>query len=105
MFNFVEAMKKEVSAFSKVATIAKDEINKLISELDDLEYLFVPPGPGDESISIGAAYLAGYELSGSVKFPRAIKNAYFPKYSQFVVLFKSQCCLCAAKLLNYNSAK
>ena len=31
--------------------------NKLIGELKDLNSLFIPPGPGDESISIGAAYL------------------------------------------------
>ena len=31
--------------------------NKLIGELDGLTHLFVPPGPGDESISIGAAYI------------------------------------------------
>ena len=33
MFNFVEAMKKEVSAFSKVATIAKDETEELIIKI------------------------------------------------------------------------
>ena len=32
-FNFVEAMKKEVSAFSKVATIAKDETEELIIKI------------------------------------------------------------------------
>ena len=31
--------------------------NKLISELNNVNSLFIPPGPGDESISIGAAYL------------------------------------------------
>jgi carbamoyltransferase len=31
--------------------------NKLIGELNNLKSLFIPPGPGDESISIGAAYL------------------------------------------------
>ena len=34
--------------------------NKLIGELKDLKSLFIPPGPGDESISIGAAYLELY---------------------------------------------
>ena len=31
--------------------------NKLIAELDGVSQVFIPPGPGDESISIGAAYL------------------------------------------------
>ena len=31
--------------------------NKIISELKSLDSLFIPPGPGDESISVGAAYL------------------------------------------------
>ena len=31
--------------------------NKLIAEMDGVQQLFIPPGPGDESISIGAAYL------------------------------------------------
>ena len=31
--------------------------NKLIAELDGVNQVFIPPGPGDESISIGAAFL------------------------------------------------
>ena len=31
--------------------------NKLITEIQDLKSLFIPPGPGDESLSIRAAYL------------------------------------------------
>ena len=35
--------------------------NKCIAELDDLNQLFTPPpGPGDESICIGAAWLSIY---------------------------------------------
>ena len=51
--------------------------NKLISELSELDTLFIPPGPGDESISIGAAYIAYLESMGEsfdFEFP---KSAYF----------------------------
>ena len=32
--------------------------NKIISERENVNSIFVPPGPGDESVSIGAAYIA-----------------------------------------------
>ena len=50
--------------------------NKLIAELNELQSLFIPPGPGDESISIGAAYLAQIENNkkSNIKHP---KNGYF----------------------------
>ncbi len=56
--------------------------NKLICELEDLDYLFVPPGPGDESISIGAAYLE-YLSKGNNDVGKIDSfNAYLgPKYS------------------------
>lgn len=50
--------------------------NKIISEQDEVESLFVPPGPGDESISIGAAYCSLVETEG-LKNIQPIKNAYF----------------------------
>ena len=52
--------------------------NKIISELDKLNSLFVPPGPGDESISIGAAYLEsikqGTDIVGNRVRARVVKN-------------------------------
>ena len=50
--------------------------NKLISELNDLDYLYIPPGPGDDSISIGAAYLEHVENKKSIKSVTSFKNAY-----------------------------
>ena len=36
--------------------------NKKLSELDCVDSFFVPPGPGDESLSIGAAYLLSRDM-------------------------------------------
>lgn len=59
--------------------------NKLITELDGLNYLFVPPGPGDESISIGAAYLALLEKK-SVSEIKAPENGYLgPSFSNLEI--------------------
>lgn len=56
--------------------------NKLICELDDLNYLFIPPGPGDESISIGAAYLEYIKNNKSKNSIDFISNGYLgPSYS------------------------
>ena len=56
--------------------------NKLICELNDLNYLFIPPGPGDESISIGAAYLEYLEAVGNANEIESIPNGYLgPAYS------------------------
>ena len=50
--------------------------NKIISEQKEVESLFIPPGPGDESISIGAAYCDLVE-AGDINTTKPIKNAYF----------------------------
>lgn len=41
--------------------------NKKILEMDCVDSLYVPPGPGDESISIGAAFLGNAEKNKSIK--------------------------------------
>lgn len=50
--------------------------NKLIWEMDGVDSLYVPPGPGDESISIGAAYGVLVE-EGGIAQAEPIKHAYF----------------------------
>ena len=56
--------------------------NKLISEIDKVEQVFIPPGPGDESISIGAAYLELVKNGISVSEIECPSNGYFgPSYS------------------------
>ena len=50
--------------------------NKLISELEALANLYIPPGPGDESISIGAAYLEYFKNKEKYESKNYIKNAY-----------------------------
>ena len=56
--------------------------NKLICELKNLDSLFVPPGPGDESISIGAAYLQHITINNKEIDNIESFNAYLgPKYS------------------------
>lgn len=50
--------------------------NKLIWEMDGVDSLYVPPGPGDESISIGAAYCALMEEEG-IDQVEPIRHAYF----------------------------
>lgn len=55
--------------------------NKLISELDGLNTLFIPPGPGDESISVGAAYLEYIKEGNKLKDIKSPKNGYLgPSY-------------------------
>lgn len=49
--------------------------NQKISELPNLKRLFIPPGPSDESISIGAAFL-DYENSNTITNDNTISNAY-----------------------------
>ncbi len=56
--------------------------NKLISELTNLDTLFIPPGPGDESISIGAAYISYLDSMGENFKLEVPKSAYFgPSFS------------------------
>ena len=50
--------------------------NKLIWEQDGVASLFIPPGPGDESISIGAA-LAAIVEQGDIQTVKPINNGYF----------------------------
>ena len=50
--------------------------NKIISELKNLESLYIPPGPGDESISIGAAYLALIKKGFSINQIKPNKTGY-----------------------------
>lgn len=49
--------------------------NQKICELSNLEELYIPPGPSDESISIGAAFL-DYESSNKISKDNTISNAY-----------------------------
>ena len=51
--------------------------NKCISELENLNQLFIPPGPGDESICIGAAWLQFLKKGGEIKDIPIQTNAYF----------------------------
>lgn len=49
--------------------------NQKICELSNLEELYIPPGPSDESISIGAAFL-DYESMNKISNENTISNAY-----------------------------
>ncbi|MDC0080543.1 hypothetical protein OAJ28_01505, partial [Flavobacteriaceae bacterium] len=61
--------------------------NKLIAEMDGVQQLFIPPGPGDESISIGAAYLDLVNQGEKISNIKPISNGYFgPSYSDSDVL-------------------
>jgi carbamoyltransferase len=51
--------------------------NKKISEIEGLEDLYIPPGPGDESISAGAAFCS-YQIIGDFSAIKPLDNAYFP---------------------------
>jgi len=51
--------------------------NKLIWEMDGVQQLFIPPGPGDESISIGAVYAEAIKRGVKVDDIESIDNAYF----------------------------
>lgn len=50
--------------------------NKLIWEMDRVEQLFIPPGPGDESISIGAAYAEAIKQGVNANDIESFANAY-----------------------------
>ena len=54
--------------------------NQLILDEPEVNSLFVPPGPGDESISIKTAFLASYKISNSELFPKSISNGFFSKF-------------------------
>ena len=57
--------------------------NKLIAEMDGVSQLFIPPGPGDESISIGAAFLELVNQGEKVNKITPLSNGYFgPSYSE-----------------------
>ena len=56
--------------------------NKLIAELKDLNNLFIPPGPGDESISIGAAFLEYISRTNKVKSLEQISGYLGPSFSE-----------------------
>ena len=51
--------------------------NKLICEMDEVKKLFIPPGPGDESISIGAAYLELLNHGQSLAEVKAPSGGYY----------------------------
>ena len=54
--------------------------NKRLCEIDCVDSFFVPPGPGDESLAVGAAYCAVYEMLGPQKALDVIaptKNAFW----------------------------
>lgn len=50
--------------------------NKLIWEQNGIDALYIPPGPGDESLSIGAAYCVLVEME-EISQVKPIHNAYF----------------------------
>ena len=57
--------------------------NKLITEIQKLESLHIPPGPGDESLSIGAAYLEHFNSKDQNYNTSYIKNGYLgPSFSE-----------------------
>jgi len=75
------AKKTSIADFIFSGGVANNvKANKTISELDCINSLFVPPGPGDESLSIGAAYSAIYDKFGAKEASSLIKpqiNAYW----------------------------
>ncbi|MAZ06888.1 MAG: carbamoyltransferase [Rickettsiales bacterium] len=57
--------------------------NKLIAELDGVNQVFIPPGPGDESISIGAAFLELVKNGMQVSDINSPSDGYFgPSHSE-----------------------
>ena len=57
--------------------------NKLIAELKGVEYLFIPPGPGDESISIGAAFKESVDQGIPLIKIKTPSHGYFgPSYTE-----------------------
>lgn len=56
--------------------------NKCITELENLEKLFIPPGPADESISIGAAYAQLIKNNVPINDIDSVLNGYYgPSFS------------------------
>ena len=55
--------------------------NKKLTELNNLDFLFVPPGPGDESLAIGAAYLEILKYSKINKITPFTNGYLGPSYS------------------------
>lgn len=56
--------------------------NKLIWEMEGIEQLFIPPGPGDESVSIGSAYAEAVAQGENIAKIGSIENAYIgPSYT------------------------
>jgi carbamoyltransferase len=51
--------------------------NKCIWEISGVSQLFIPPGPGDESISIGAAYAETIKQGVNINKIKSLSNAYF----------------------------
>ena len=51
--------------------------NKSIWEMDEVSQVFIPPGPGDESISIGAAYAEAIKQGMDINKIESIPDAYF----------------------------
>ena len=54
--------------------------NKVITERDFVDDFYIPPGPSDESLSIGAGYSAIYDILGSNEAEKIIEsstNAYW----------------------------
>ena len=50
---------------------------KRIAELNEVEKFFIPPGPGDESIAIGAVFADQINRTGVTTSPFRDKHAYF----------------------------
>ena len=48
--------------------------NKVLSEQNFIKSLWIPPGPGDESLSVGAVYAYLYDVFGPDKLKKYIKN-------------------------------
>ena len=60
--------------------------NKLICEIPKLNHLFIPPGPGDDSISIGAAYQEYASNYKSLESLESYNDAYMgPSYSDDLI--------------------
>ena len=52
--------------------------NKIITELHNLNQLYIPPGPGDESISIGAAFVESTKHIKSIIILLYLKWIFWP---------------------------
>lgn len=51
--------------------------NKCIWQMSQVKQLFIPPGPGDESISIGAAYAESIKQGHDINHIKPLSTAYF----------------------------